>query len=59
MVTKEQEDCDLDDPSMKSIRSLVDFMNWQDFMHTVRFNEMNQYHNCIQGGKYGWKEGAV
>jgi len=29
-----------------------------EFMQSARFNEMNQYHNCIQGGKLGWKEGA-
>jgi hypothetical protein len=29
-----------------------------EFLQAVKFNEMNQYHNCIQDGKLGWKEGA-
>ena len=40
------------------VAELEDNMSHSDFMHEARFNEMNQYHNCIQGGKYGWKEGA-
>ncbi len=37
---------------------MIDTFNWLDFMEAVAFNEMNQFHNCIQKGKLGWKEGA-
>lgn len=45
--------------SMKDFNHQFEIIEAQFILkNQIRYNDMNQWHNCIQGGKLGWKEGA-